>query len=172
MLSNFDEDCRAAGHRAYSHIALANHALLTIHPTSAFAGVDLVRDAFKKLVGGMQDNDTSVVIHVLNYTSAFLGLVSANDLTKHVEELLGGIKVLISGQAASQLTMEDDSVDAMSTEEKESTVDELIDLIEAVGDVVEAMARSLRGYFAQHFSALLHHMMSNLYKEAGPPSNK
>eukprot|EP00177_Eucheuma_denticulatum_P001962 GFKZ01003510.1.p1 GENE.GFKZ01003510.1~~GFKZ01003510.1.p1 ORF type:complete len:1175 (+),score=199.65 GFKZ01003510.1:34-3525(+) len=173
MSSYFHEDCRAAGHRAYSRMAGANHALLKKHPTLAFAGEDFVRDAFTKLVYGMQeDDDIWVVTNVLNSTSTFLGLVSADLVAEHKTAVLDAINLLISGDAACQLTAEDDSVDGIYAEDEESSGDEIGAMIEAVGDVIEAMAHSLRGYFAQDFPALLKHMMSNLYKEGGLPRNK
>lgn len=173
MTSYFHEDCRAAAHRAHSRMAGANAALMKNHPGLAFAGEGFVREAFAKLVYGMQeDDDIWVVTNVLNSASTFLGLIPAEVVAEHKTAILDGIHLLISGQATCQLTAEDDSVDGFYVEDEESSGDEIGAMIEAVGDVIEAMAHSLRGYFAQDFPMLLKRMMENLYTPAGYPRNK
>lgn len=172
LTSYFHEDVRAAAHRAYSRMAGANVALLARHPALAFAGTDFVREAFAKIVYGMQeDDDIWVVTNVLASTSTFLGLVPPDIVAEQKTAVLDGIHTLISGEATCQITADDDS-DEQYGDGEDAGGDEIDSLIEAVGDVIEAMAHSLRGYFAQDFPMLLKRMLDCLYSKAGSPRNK
>lgn len=172
LTSYFHEDVRAAAYRAYSRMAGANVALLAKHPALAFAGSNFVREAFAKIVYGMQeDDDVWVVTNVLASTSTFLGLVAPDIVAEHKTVVLDGLHTLIAGEATCQLTAEEDS-DGQYEDGEDGSSDEIGALIEAVGDVIEALAHSLRGYFAQDFPMLLKKMLECLYSKTGSPRNR
>lgn len=172
LTSYFHEDVRAAAHRAYSRMAGANAVLQGRYPSLSFAGGEFAHQAFSSLVHGMrEDDDVWVVTNVLGATSAFLALASPELLHQHKLELLEAIEMLIEGEAICQLTAEDDSADGDGVDE-DVDGDEVGALIEAVGEVIEAIAHSLRGYFAQDFPKLVNKMLEKLYSKAGSPRNR
>lgn len=172
LTSYFHEDVRAAAHRAYSRMAGANVALLAKHPALAFAGANFVREAFAKIVYGMQeDDDIWVVTNVLASTSTFLGLIAPDIVAEHKTAVLDGLHTLVAGEATCQLTADDDS-DGQHEDGDDASSDEIGSLIEAVGDVIEALAHSLRGYFAQDFPVLLKKMLECLYSKTGSSRNR
>lgn len=164
MATYFHEDVRSAAYRAHARLCGANLSVMAKNPSLAFADENLLSNTFNRFVYCLtEDDDVWVVTNVLNACSVFLSEIPAEIVAKFKSSIIEALEVLIRGEATCQTCDDDEPIEAG---------DEVIDgddvggLIEAVGDVIEALARSQRGYFATDFAPLLLKMLNTLYSNS------
>lgn len=164
MASYFHEDVRASAYRAQCRLAAANVWLLKHHPSLAYAGQELSSENIGRLVFGMREDEDSWVVCNLLYSAAVLITnMPAELLNQHKDTVIEGLEVLIAGKATCQMSVDEETMDSRINRDFGDVGEETHGLNEAVGDVIEALAHTLRGYFARDFSRLLMNMLKGLY---------
>lgn len=172
----FQEDVRASAYQSLCRIAVANDYLKKQHPALAFKSEDLVRAAFPALTYCMEDDEEiEVVTSGLSSCASFFKYISAETLNEHKGGIVSTLEDLLSQRTLCQMSSEPlagrDSA-TRDEEDEEEDGDAAGDLMESVGDVIVAMACSLRGYFAADFANLLQFMMQGMCSRSSSVRNK
>lgn len=167
----FQEDVRAASYHSLCRMAVANTWLSANHPALAYCQRDLVEEGFSRILYGMrEDDDIAVVTNLLSSTSAFFDRLSADVLNTHKVAIVTALNDFLLQKMICQMSVEGD-VEQPGGEEDDDG-DPMEGLIEGVGEVIEAMARSLRGYFVEDFAQLLKVMITELYSKNSSVGNR
>lgn len=167
----FQEDVRASAYQSLCRMAVANDFLQKRHAALAFIAEDLVREAFPQLTYCMEEDDEiEVVTSGLSSCASFFKYISADTLNEHKGGVTSSLEALLLQKTVCQMNCEAQGERDGDDDEEEG--DAMGDLLESVGEVIVAMACSLRGYFAKDFAHLLAVMMDGLCSRTSSVRNK
>ncbi|CDF35258.1 unnamed protein product [Chondrus crispus] len=170
---SFHEEIRAAAYRAHCRIIGANVMLMANRPELAFGRTELTTDGFSRLAyGAMEDSNVWVTATVLKSLATFIELISVDMVAEHKTAVTDVIRGVLASETACQEPREYDSGDEHFTDDADIEGEDMAALIEAVGEVVEAMAHSLRGFFADDFPSILSEMLEAFFKLSRSPRSR
>jgi importin-4 len=182
MVTNFHEDVRAAGTRADVAYALAAETAQGISLNLKFGPSDSMQRTVSRLTYTLQEDDDSFVVTVaLHACATFCSKATPDVLSQYKDGILQAVEVLIEGKAVCQMSLEDDDEDTYELEANKAALggdamemddgDEVATLIDGICEVLSAMARAIRGHFANDFFPLLPKITAKLITRNAPPRN-
>lgn len=162
----FLEDVRAAAYQAFCRVAITNHILKEKHPMLAFSDLDLLSQAFPKLIVCVREEKAmEVVTSTLTSYASLVGLISAQVVNGHKNSIMTCLHLLLNNEAACEMGHDVDGG-------HETRMDVMDDLLDGVRELIVAMSVSLREYFARDFVSLLQSMITQMWTERSSARRK